>query len=83
MENRQINKEQLLQLLNLHLQQHPAFEEGMSFDDINVLANSSYDVRANFNFGGNSVAENYNKFGYIYNEVFKDFLEKQEKERLR
>lgn len=74
MNNYQLTKEQLLNLLNLHLKQHPDFVDGMSFDDIRVLPNGAYDVSANFNFGGKDVPENYISFGYIYNEVFNDFL---------
>ena len=74
MNNYQLTKNQLLNLLNVHLQQHPDFVVGMSFDDLTTLPNGAYDVRANFNFGGKTVAENYNSFGYIYNEVFNDFL---------
>ncbi|OOF21766.1 hypothetical protein BZJ19_15780 [Salinivibrio proteolyticus] len=74
MKNYQLNKEQLLNLLNLHLKKHPDFVDGMSFDDISVLPNGTYDVRANFNFGGKTVNENYNSLGYIYNEVFNDFI---------
>ncbi|MEZ7205333.1 MULTISPECIES: hypothetical protein [unclassified Pseudoalteromonas] len=74
MNNYQLTTEQLLNLLNLHLKQHPDFVEGMSFDDLSVLSNGTYDVRANFNFGGKTIAENYNSHGYIYNEVFNDFL---------
>ena len=74
MNNYQLTKEQLLNLLNAHLKEHPDFVDGMSFDGINTLPNGAYDVRANFNFSGVSVAENYNSFGYIYNEVFNNFL---------
>jgi hypothetical protein len=74
MKNYQLTKERLLNILNQNLKQHPDFVDDMSFDDIRILPNGAYDVRANFNFGGKSVAENYNSFGYIYNQVFNDFL---------
>ena len=70
----QVTEKQLLDLLNLQLKSHPDYTKGMSFDGISVLQNGAYDIRANFNFGNSSTEENYNTYGYVYDDVFNDFL---------
>lgn len=66
-------KESLLALLNLHLKNHPHYVEGMSFDDITLLPNNTFDIQCNFNYGGKTTEQNYVEGNKVYSAVFQDF----------
>ncbi|HAS8556442.1 TPA: hypothetical protein I7776_20685 [Vibrio vulnificus] len=63
----------LLDLLNLHLKNHPDYKDGMSFDDITLSPNNTFDIQCNFNYGGKTPEQNYLTGNKVYSEVFQDF----------